>query len=171
VIGALACAGLPLFAWGVQRGDISFGPLRDAATWATALFVALGSSLLLGVFVEPLGLASPTLPRLLWSGLSALLLLPFFASSEFLLRSEGRAGRWLPALARLVALLVFFVAAALGALPETAQLAVFALAPLFVGFEVAAQRLARRAPHPWLSALLQSAWASGVLCASAPLVG
>jgi hypothetical protein len=66
---------------------------------------------------------------------------------------------------------VFFVAAALGALPETAQLAVFALAPLFVGFEVAAQRLARRAPHPWLSALLQSAWASGVLCASAPLVG
>ena len=45
------------------------------------------------------------------------------------------------------------------------------LLPIFVGLELAALRLARAAPNPWLSALIQSGWLAGVLCANAPLLG
>lgn len=172
LIGVFACSGVVLLAWGVPRGEISLEPLRAASSWASALFVALASYLLLGAFLEPFGvMVWPSATRLLWSGVGALLLLPYFAGCELLLRTQGRTGGWLPALARLLALVALLVGGAVGALPGPAQEAVAVLLPLFVGLEVAAQRLARCAPNPWHSALLQSVWLSGALCASAPLLG
>ncbi len=170
-IGAFACAGVALLAWSLRRGEISLAPLRDAATWASALLVALGSFLLLSAFLEPFGLAWPTPVRLFWMSVAVLLLLPYFAACELLLRMRGSTGRWLPPLARLFALAALFAGAAVGALPASAQEAAAALVLVFAALEVAAQRLARSAPNPWFSALLQSAWVAGALCASAPLLG
>jgi dienelactone hydrolase len=171
VIGSFAGAGVLLLAWGIHREQLSLPPVRDAATWATALCVALGSSLLLGTFLEPRGFAWPTPLRLFWIGVGALLLLPYFASFELVLRTQGRAGAWLPPLARLLALVALFAGSALGVVPAQLQGAVPLLFPLFAAFELAAWRLARCAPNPWLAALLQSAWLSGALCANAPLLG
>jgi dienelactone hydrolase len=170
-IGAFACAGLMLLAWSLKRGDISLAPLRDVRIWASALLVAFASYLLVSAFLEPFGLVWPTPLRLFWIGVGALLLLPYFAGCELLLRVRGATGRWLPALARLLALAALFAGAALGALPASAQEAAAVLVPIFAALEVAAQRLASRAPNPWFSGLLQSAWVSGALCAGAPLLG
>jgi dienelactone hydrolase len=171
VFGAFASAGLLLLGGGLLLGGLDLQPLGDARVWGVALLVWLTSFVLLGVFCEPLGGVWPTATRLPWIAVGFVLLLPFFACCELLLRTQGRVGRWLPPLARALMLAVLGVAVAAGALPEMAGFVVVWLVPVFVGLEIAAQRLASRAPHPWFSALLQSAWASGVLCAGAPLLG
>ena len=112
-----------------------------------------------------LGLAPKRLP---WWILCAVLTLPYFAATEFLLRGRGGAGVWLPIAGKLLALLALALGSGLGLLPHAIGLALGGLVALFALLELVAYRLGRADFDPWVPALFQAA-ALGLLLASWPL--
>jgi dienelactone hydrolase len=145
--------------------------LRRPGTWLGAGALAGALYLLGGPLLAPWLDPWPAPQRLLAIALAGAAALPHFAAIEWLLRVPGWAGAVLPALARALAIALLAGAALAGLLPEPALTAARWLllgAPLL---ELLAQRCARLAPNPWVSALAQSLWVGWALGTSFPISG
>ena len=81
----------------------------------------------------------------------------------------GRAGVWLPPLGKLLTVAVLSGGAALDLVPRTAALAIVALVPALLLFELFAYRLSRVTGEPWLAALFQATWMGFALASVFPL--
>ena len=113
---------------------------------------------------------SPTIadfPSYTWH----LVVLPFFAALEMLLRGPGATGVWLPLAGKLLALVVIVVGALLGLLPFIFLLGIVPIAAYFLIFELVGYRMSRHMPNPWSTALLQAAFTSSGFGAVMPFVG
>ncbi len=163
--GAILCLGL------ARSGALRLRGLASAPTWLAAL------ALVGFAYVGFGGLASPYVglslaPHRVPSALAiALLVLPFFAATEALLRGPGAAGVWLPIAGKLLALAVIAGAAFAGLLSFVIVLGLGAFAVLFALFELLAWRMSRSAPNPWFPALVQSLWTGWTLAATFPMTG
>ena len=161
----LLIAGLVLAVWGARTGGVRADGLADRRTLVVAglmlAFIYLAGALLLAPFVD----AVPSSWRLLpWLGCT-LAALPFFGATEWLLRGPG-AGLWLAPAGKALTLGALALAALAGVplLPALVPLAV-----LFALFELTGLRLARVAPNPWQSALVQAGWLGWYLATLFPL--
>ena len=169
LIAFLALVGTGLWVWLARQGRINAQALRDVRTYVcTGLLVGFGY-LSLGSFSQAIWDLWPTPQRLPWCIVCTVLLLPYFGASEWLLRGPGRAGVWLPLAGKLLTLAILFGGAVIGLLPDTLLLAIFALVPAFLIFELFAYRISRVAREPWLAALFQAAWLGWTLASVFPL--
>lgn len=171
LVGLLAIGGGVLLAGLALRGDLEGAALRAPRLWSGAgllfAFVYLG----LGVAAAPFVDVWPSFQRLPASALCALLALPFFAATEWLLRGPGRTGAWLPLAGRALVLVGLVLGSLSGLLSPLLMLGLGAFVLLFALLELFAWRLSRAAPNPWLSAVVQSAWLGWVLGAVFPYTG
>jgi len=171
LFGFFALAGAFLLALGARRRAASADGLADARTWLAAgvlflvLYVAIGT--LLSPFVD----VFPAPHRLLWAVVASALVLPYFGASETLLRGAGRSGLWLPAVGKLLTLIVVAAAALSGLVSFVIILALPAIAIFFAFFELVAIRIGRCMPGPWIAALFQAAFTGFSLSAIFPYTG
>ena len=169
LIAFLALSGTGLWVWLALQERIKTVALRDVRIYIGAgLLVGFGY-VIVGSFAQTMWDLWPTSQRLPWCLVCSVLLLPYFAATEWLLRGPGRAGVWLPALGKLLTLAVLIGGAATGLLPGTLPLAIVALVPAFLIFEVFAYRLSRVTGEPWLAALFQAVWLGFALASFFPL--
>jgi pimeloyl-ACP methyl ester carboxylesterase len=151
-----------------RRGALPFTALRAPRTWLAALAIAGFAYASLGAFSQPVTDLWLAPHRALAALTCATAALPFFASTEWLLRGPGRIGVWLPIAGKLVTLAVIATAATMGVLSFLILLGIGAFILSFALLEVLAWRLSRAAPNPWVPALVQSLWAGWTLAATFP---
>ncbi|MFV2088394.1 serine aminopeptidase domain-containing protein [Micromonospora sp. LOL_021] len=143
------------------------GSSGDSRALVAGLLAAAGLVVLLAP-LGPVGHGFDTTPtRLLLSLLAMLLLLPYFAAVELLLRrgSPGRAIGF-PLAARLTLLVVAFAAVVAGLLPGMIGLYLMVLAPFALLMEICAVALYRMTGDPRATAVFQAAavgWLLGKL--------
>jgi pimeloyl-ACP methyl ester carboxylesterase len=170
LLAFFATSGTLLLVWLARRGELAFAGLLEARTLFASAIVFGFVYLVLGSLALPLADLFLAPHRLGWSALAFLLALPYFTAGEFLLRSQGRSGVWLPIAGRVLTLAALLGGALLGMLSFVVLLATGAFAGLLILFEFLAYRLSRAAPNPWVPSLVQSAWAAWVLAAVFPLL-
>jgi hypothetical protein len=100
----------------------------------------------------------------------ALLALPFFGATEWILRGPGRTGVWLPIAGKVLTLAVIAAAGLTGLLPFVIVLGLGGFAISFGVIELIAYRLSRTAPNPWSAALFQSLWIGWTLGSVFPVL-
>jgi dienelactone hydrolase len=171
LVAFFAVSGALIWIWLALRGRINSQGLRDVRRYAAAGVLLVSSYLLFGSTLQPILGLWPAPHRILWCFVCAALCLPYFGSTEWLLRGRGPAGVWLPILGKLLTLAVLFVAAALRLLPFVFLLGMSAIALAFLMLEIFAYRLSRVAPAPWVAALFQAGWVGWALGALFPLEG
>lgn len=168
VLGFFTVAGVGLLAYAARDARVRAEGLRDWRTWAIAGlvfgFVYVSMGVLSQPFWDPFLGSRKLVP---WAA-ATLLLVPWFGATEWLLRGPPPAQPWLPAAARLLTLAAFVGTALLGVVPRVLLAALVPVILLFAIFEALAFRLSRQVPNPWLSALIQSAWASWLVTAVFP---
>jgi hypothetical protein len=171
LFGSLALAGSILLALGARRRSASADGLSDARTWLAAgvLFLVLYGAI--GVLLLPFVDVFPAPHRLPWALVASALVLPYFGATETLLRGAGRTGLWLPAVGKLVTLVVVGAAAFSGLLSFIIALALPAIALFFAFFELVAIRIGRCMPGPWIAALFQAGFTGFALAAIFPYTG
>ena len=168
LVGFLAISGVALAIALARRGELRVSGLGRAGTYLGSLLLwGFGYVLFAGVLLPFVDLwLAPH--RLAGALLCALLALPFFGATEWLLRGPGRTGIWLPIVGKALTLVVIAAAALIGLLPFVILLALGGLALQFAFYELMAYRVSRSAPNPWLAALLQAAWTGWTLGALFP---
>lgn len=171
LFGFFAIAGALLAALGARAGALRAEGLREPGTWLVAGLLFAGVYTVVGILDAPFWGLFPAPHRALWCAIATLLLLPYFAGCEWLLRGAGRTGLWLPAAGKLVTLIVVGVAASARLLPPVRMLGMGAIALFFVFFELLALRLARVMPNPWIPALFQAAFTATAFAAIFPYEG
>lgn len=171
LFGFFALAGAILLTLGARRGTISSEGLRDPATWLVAGLLFAGVYVVVATLNAPFWGLFPAPHRAPWCVVATLLLLPYFAGCEWLLRGSGAIGLWLPAVGKLLTLIVVGVGAVAGLLPFVILLGMGAIALFFVFFELVAIRLARRMPNPWIPALFQAAFTATAFVSIFPYEG
>ncbi len=168
--GFLLIAGVLLCALLVPAGELRGAGLERGTLLAAFALFAL-SYLVLGTLLQPFTDAWLSPARAPWFLVATALALPFFGASEWMLRGQGARGVWLPILGKLLVVLAVLAAALFGLVPRVLLLALGAGAALFVLLELAAYRLSRVLPNPWLAALYQSLLVSWIPAATFPLTG
>jgi hypothetical protein len=153
--------------WRAPRA-ISTEGLREPATWLVGALLFALVYVVVGTLNAPFWGLFPSPQRALWCVLATLLLLPYFGASEWLLRGSGATGLWLPALGKLLTLIVVGASAVAGLLPFVILLGMASIALFFAFFELVALRLARVMPNPWLAALFQAAFTGTALASVFP---
>ena len=78
---------------------------------------------------------------------------------------------WAPIAGRALLVLVLAAAAWVGIVSFVVLLGLVGFALLFALMEVAAHRISRACPNPWMAALLQAGWTGWVLAAVFPHTG
>jgi dienelactone hydrolase len=163
--GAILCVGL------AHGGGLRLRGLASAPTWLAALalvgFAFVGFGGFVSVFV---GVALPV-HRAPSALAMSLLVLPFFAATEALLRGPGPSGVWLPIAGKALTLVVIAGSAFAGLLSFVIVLGLGAFLVNFALFELLAWRMSRAVSNPWLPALVQSLWTGWTLAATFPVVG
>jgi pimeloyl-ACP methyl ester carboxylesterase len=158
LIGFLAVSGGMIWVWLTLRGQISTRGLGELRSYWSAGLLLLFSYLTIGAVMQPILGLWPAPHRLLWCAVCAVVCLPYFGATEWLLRGHGPTGVWLPVVGKLLTLGVLFIAAGFGFLPYVLFLGIGAIAVAFLLLEVFACRLSRVAPAPWVPALFQAGW-------------
>jgi len=171
LFGFLALVGAFLLALGSRRRAASADGLSDPRTWLTAAVFFLVLYGAIGTLLLPFVDVFPAPHRLTGALVASALALLYFGASETVLRGAGRTGLWLPALGKLLTLIVVGAAALSGLLSPILVLALPAIAVFFVFFEVVAIRIGRRMPGPWVAALFQAAFTGFALAAIFPFTG
>lgn len=168
VVALFALAGAALLVWAARDERVHARGLGDPHTWAGAGTVFAAGYVAFGTFASPFW--DPLLtPRGVVPWLAAsLLLLPWFGTSEWLLRGSPRRQAWLPIAGRLLTLGALVGGAWAGLLPAVTLPALPATAAALAVFEVLAYRTSRVSPNPWLAALPQSLWTAWLLTAFFP---
>ncbi len=165
VAGTVLCVGL------ARSGALRLRGLASAPTWLAALVVVAFAYLGFGGFVSPFLDVSLAPHRFASAVAMSLLVLPFFAATEVLLRGPGASGVWLPIAGKALVLVVIAGSAFAGLLSFVIVLGLGAFIVNFTLFELLAWRLSRATPNPWLPALVQSLWTGWTLAATFPLTG
>ncbi|HTO07868.1 MAG TPA: alpha/beta fold hydrolase [Myxococcota bacterium] len=166
-----ALAGVILLALGARRRAATADGLSDPRTWLTAGALFLAVYAVVGTLVLPLWNLFPATHRLVWALVVSGLMLPYFAASEWLLRGAGVTGLWLPAVGKLLTLLVVGAACVSGLLPFVIVLGLGSIALFFALFELIAIRISRCMPGPWIAALFQAAFTGFTFSAIFPFTG
>ena len=171
LFGFFALAGSILLALGSRRRAASADGLSDGRTWLAAgvIFLALYGAI--GTLLLPFVDVFPSPHRLPWAIVATALVLPYFGATETLLRGAGRTGLWLPAVGKLLTLVVVGAAAFSGLLSFVIALALPAIAIFFAFFELVAIRIGRCMPGPWIAALFQAGFTGFTLSALFPYTG
>ena len=171
LFGFFALAGLILLALGARRRELSAAALADPRTWLTAAALFVSVYTVLGTLVLPLWNIFPATHRLVWCLVASGLMLPYFGASECLLRGAGSTGLWLPAVGKLVTLVIVAAGCLSGLLPFVIILGLGSIALFFALFELIAIRIARRMPGPWVAALFQATFTGFAFGAIFPYTG
>jgi dienelactone hydrolase len=171
LFGFFALSGVTLLALGSRRRAASADGLADARTWLTAGVLFLSVYVTLGTLLLPLWNLFPATHRLPWCLVASAMMLPYFGASECLLRGAGRTGLWLPAVGKLVTLVVVAAGCLSGLLPFVIILGLGGIALFFALFELIAIRIGRRMPGPWIAALFQAAFTGFGFGAIFPFTG
>ena len=151
-----------------RRGGLRSEGLLSSGTWVAAAGLLALSYVVFGTLAQPfvdLWIAPHRVPSVV---AAALLSLPLFASSEWLLRGEARSGVWAPALGKLAIVVAIVVGTLLGLLPFVLLLGIIAFVLIFAVFELLCWRMSRTAPSPWLAALFQAGWTGWIIGAIFP---
>lgn len=168
LFGFFALAGVILLALGARRRAASADGLADPRTWLTAGILFLAVYTVLGTLVLPTWNIFPATHRVVWCFVSSALMLPYFGATECLLRGAGRTGLWLPAVGKLVTLVVVAAGCLSGLLPFVIIFGIGSIALFFALFELVAIRIGRRMPGPWIAALFQATFTGFALGAIFP---
>lgn len=164
-----AASGLLLAAPLARSGRLRGRGLRAPRTWLVAALTSAFGYVALGSAVAPLTDLWLAPHRLGPAVLGALLAIPYFASSELLLRGSGARGALLPIAGKLLTLAALAGGAMLGLVSFIVILALGSFAILFVVFEITAWSFARHSANPWPAVLAQSAWTGWTLAATFPI--
>lgn len=165
LIGFYAISGALLCVWLFRIGALR-APGLGLRTWGGAGLLLGLSVLVFGSMLSAFVGLWPAAHRLPGIAASALLMLPFYAAFEFLLRPNADTPIWLPLAGRVLTLGAVLGGALLGILPFFLLMTVIGFVGLFALFELLGQRALRVAPNPWLIAIYQaafSAWALGAI--------
>jgi dienelactone hydrolase len=152
----------------LRRSPLSLAGLGDRRMWGASGALFALSYLVLGSLLQPFTEMWLGPHRAPWAVVGALLTLPFFASLEWLLRSPGWRGVALSVAGRVLTLAAMLAGVWSGALPPILGFWLPALVVLFALLELAAFRLARVAPNPWLAGLFQAALVGWITAATFP---
>ncbi len=171
VFGVLALSGFFLVALGARSGRVRGEAFDDRRTWISAALLFAFVYTALGTLTAPFNSSFPAAPRLIWIVLATLLMLPFFGAAEWYLRGAGPRGIWLPAVGKLLVLLVLGGGAMVGVLPGVILLGVGIFALFFIVFELLAYRVERLMPNPWVMGIFQSAYIATAFGAVFPFQG
>jgi dienelactone hydrolase len=171
LFGFFALAGVILLALGSRRRAATADGLADPRTWLTAGALFLAIYTVLGTLLLPLWNLFPATHRILWCFVGSALMLPYFGATECLLRGAGRTGLWLPAVGKLVTLVVVAAGCLSGLLPFVIILGLGSIALFFALFELVAIRIGRCMPGPWIAALFQASFTGFAFGAIFPFTG
>jgi dienelactone hydrolase len=171
LFGFFALAGVTLLALGARRRAVSADGLGDPRTWLTAGALLLAIYTVLGTLVLPTWNIFPATHRIGWCFVASALMLPYFGASECLLRGAGSTGLWLPAVGKVVTLVVVAAGCLSGLLPFVIILGLGSIALFFALFEMVAIRIGRQMPGPWIAALFQAGFTGFAFGAIFPFTG
>lgn len=171
LIGVFAVTGGGLLLWLALRGELSARGLAQPGTWAGAAALLAFAYVGFGSVVLPFVDAWLTPQRLPVAAGCAALSLPFWVALEWLLRGPGRAGVWAPIAGRALLVAVLAASAWIGLVSFVVLLGLLPFALLFALLELAAYRIERACPNPWMAALLQAGWTGWALAAVFPYAG
>jgi hypothetical protein len=124
-----------------------------------------------GTLVLPTWNPFPATHRIGWCLVASALVLPYFGATECLLRGAGSTGLWLPAVGKLVTLVVMVAGCLSGLLPFVIVLAIGSITLQFALYEIVALRVGKHMPGPWIAALFQAAFTGFVFGAIFPYTG
>jgi pimeloyl-ACP methyl ester carboxylesterase len=167
--GYLGTVGLLLCIVLARRGQLPTAGLFAPRTWASAALLLGFTYVVVGTALQTISdawLPSHRAPLALACGL---LVLPFFAALEWLLRSADRTGVWAPIVGKLLVLLTLGVGATSGLLPGFLMLILSIFALFYVAFEICCWRISRTTPNPWIAAIFQAGWAGWTLGSMFPI--